>query len=118
MVHPEISRCPICDAPTKAIDNQYSLSAICDTDHCGPNSWCKIVLDSRNIITEIRIPIHNTAVLLKHFHYTGYTFVYTNADSNAFRDRKVLLYFPKLVYNNYSQLLKTQQKLSTYLIFS
>lgn len=109
-----MDKCPICGSKTTSYANPYltDIARICNKDHCGPESWCKILRTATNMITEIRLPVHKTAVLLKHFHNTHYTFVYNESD------RKLLLYFPRLMYNDFAELTKTQQKISTYLCFS
>lgn len=109
----EVGRCPICGVKTWANSSLPGYTSLCENNHCGPNSWCRVTKTIPNIITEIRIPVHNTAVILKHFHTTEYTFVYTDENRS-----KMLFYFPKLVFNDFNDLRKTQQKLSTYLMFS
>lgn len=102
--------CPICKY--KNTDLREMFSWICVNSHLGPDSWCQITTATRNIITTIRIPVHNTGVLLRHFHTTGYTLIYCD------KGRNLLFYYPKLVFHDYENLKKTQQKLSTYMLFS
>jgi len=109
--------CPICGSKTEMYPHPFGIddTTICKKDHCGPDSWCKITKAAYNIVTEIRVPVHKTAVFLKHFHNTKYTFVYDDGQRSA---KKLLLYFPKLVYHDYSELAKFQKKMATYLLFS
>jgi len=106
--------CPVCESSDYIFNYTY-WSFTCVKEHCGKGSICRVTNNSLNYdiiqTIEIHLIICGSLVYLKHYPNNKYTFLYDS-------DGKLLIYYPRLVFNDYKNLKKKKKKISTYLTFA